>query len=90
VLADRGIVLLPDVLANAGGVVASYFEWAQDRQGFLWEPELVSTRLHATMSAAFEATYRRAEELKVSLRRAAVALGLERVAEATRLRGLFP
>ncbi len=90
ILAERGIVLLPDVLANAGGVVASYFEWAQDRQGFLWEPELIASRLHATMQRAFTATYERSESWHVSLRRAAVALGVERVAEATRLRGLFP
>jgi glutamate dehydrogenase (NAD(P)+) len=90
ILAERGIILLPDVLANAGGVVASYFEWAQDRQGYSWESDVVSARLHATMTRAFDATYQRAEVLKVSLRRAAVALGLARVAEATKLRGLFP
>jgi len=76
-------------LANAGGVVAWYFEWAQDRQGSLWEEELVSARLHATTTKAFEATLHRSESVGVSLRRAAVALGLGRVAEATRLRGLF-
>jgi glutamate dehydrogenase (NAD(P)+) len=90
VLASRGIVVVPDVLANAGGVIASYFEWAQARQGFAWEPEVLATRLHATMMRAFDDTYRRAADLQVSLRRAAVALGLERVAEATVLRGLFP
>jgi glutamate dehydrogenase (NAD(P)+) len=90
VLERRGIVLVPDVLANAGGVIASYFEWAQDRQGYLWEPDLVSTRLHQTMTKAFADTRHRAESLHVSRRRAAVALGLERVAEATELRGLFP
>jgi len=90
VLAQRGIVVVPDVLANAGGVVASYFEWAQDRQGYQWEPDLVSTRLHQTMSRAFADTSRRATALKVTRRRAAVSLGLERVAEATELRGLFP
>lgn len=90
VFAERGIVVVPDVLANAGGVIASYFEWAQDRQGFAWEADLVATRLHATISRAFDDTYQRAESLHVSLRRAAVALGLERVAEATELRGLFP
>ncbi len=90
VLAERGVVVVPDVLANAGGVVASYFEWAQDRAGYAWEPELVSARLRATMERAFGATLDRSKQLDVSLRRAAVALGLERVAEATRLRGLFP
>jgi len=90
VLERRGIVVVPDVLANAGGVVVSYFEWAQDRAGYPWEPGVISARLHATMEQAFRATQEKAEALKVSLRRAAVALGLERVAEATRLRGLFP
>jgi glutamate dehydrogenase (NAD(P)+) len=90
VLAARGIIVVPDVLANAGGVMASYFEWAQDRQGFAWESEVISNRLQRMMSKAFDDTYRRANDLGVTLRRAAVALGLERVAEATSLRGLFP
>ena len=71
-------------------MVASYFEWAQSRQGYRWDPSTVSDRLHATMSEALEATWQRAAALGVSLRRAAFALGAERVAEATRLRGLFP
>ena len=90
VLERRGVVVVPDVLANAGGVTASYFEWAQSRQGYPWEAELVAHRLHATMGRAFDATWDRAERLGVSLRRGAIALGVERVAEATRLRGLFP
>jgi len=90
VLARRGIVVVPDVLANAGGVTASYFEWAQSRQGYPWEADLVAARLHDKMGRAFDATWDRAERLGVSLRRGAVALGVERVAEATRLRGLFP
>ncbi len=90
VLDRRGVVVVPDVLANAGGVTASYFEWAQARQGYSWEPELVASRLHATMQRAFDATWQLAEEHKVSLRRAAVALGVGRVAEATQVRGLFP
>lgn len=90
VLDSRGILVVPDVLANAGGVTASYFEWAQSRQGYAWEAELVAERLRRTMEHAFEATWQRAEALKVPLRKAAIALGVERVAEATRLRGLFP
>jgi glutamate dehydrogenase (NAD(P)+) len=90
ILQRRGITVVPDVLANSGGVTASYFEWAQARQGYPWDGALVASRLHDTMSRAFDATWQRAEELKVSLRRGAVALGVERVAEATRLRGLFP
>ncbi len=90
VLERRGITVVPDVLANAGGVTTSYFEWAQSRQGYAWEAELVAERLRRTMTQAFDATWRRAEALKVPLRQAAIALGVERIAEATRLRGLFP
>jgi glutamate dehydrogenase (NAD(P)+) len=86
----RGIVVVPDVLANAGGVVASYFEWVQDREGYPWEPELFAERLTTTMTRAFEATWQRSTELGIALRQATLAVGLERVAEATRLRGLFP
>ena len=78
------------VVANAGGVTASYFEWAQARQGYAWDEELVATRLHRTMERAFDATWQQATSLGVPLRRAAIALGVGRVAEATRVRGLFP
>jgi glutamate dehydrogenase (NAD(P)+) len=90
ILEERGVTVVPDVLANAGGVVASYFEWAQARQGYAWESGVFSTRHRETMERAFDATWQRSTALKVPLRRAAVALGLDRVAEATRLRGLFP
>jgi glutamate dehydrogenase (NAD(P)+) len=90
ILEKRGIVAVPDVLANAGGVIASYFEWAQDLQGFLWERELFAKRLETTMQDAFDNVYDRSETLKVPMRQAAVALGVERIAEAILLRGLFP
>ncbi|MGA8295613.1 MAG: Glu/Leu/Phe/Val dehydrogenase [Acidimicrobiales bacterium] len=90
ILESRGVVVVPDVLANAGGVVASYFEWAQARQGYLWDKELFTARHYQTMERAFMATWNEHETLRVPLRRAAVALGLSRVAETTRLRGLFP
>lgn len=90
VLERRGVVVVPDILANAGGVTASYFEWAQSRQGYWWEEPLVAQRLRQVMETAFHATYRRSSELGVSLRRAAIALAVERVAEAIRYRGLFP
>jgi glutamate dehydrogenase (NAD(P)+) len=90
VLASRGIPVVPDVLANAGGVVASYFEWAQDLQGYWWEPELFHQRLERTMREAFEQVWARQQELNVPLRETALALGVERIAEATRVRGLFP
>ncbi len=90
VLASRGIPVIPDVLANAGGVVASYFEWAQDLQGFMWETELFTQRLEKTMSEAFNYVWTRHQELNVTLRETALAVGVERIAEATEVRGLFP
>jgi len=90
ILDRRDIVVVPDILANAGGVTASYFEWAQSRQGYAWEEELVATRLRKVMDEAFMAVWAKADALGVSLRRAAFALGLERVAEAIAARGLFP
>ena len=90
VLASRNIPVVPDVLANAGGVVASYFEWAQDLQGFMWEPELFHQRLEKTMHDAFDAVWVRHEQLGVALRDTALVVGVERIAEATELRGLFP
>ena len=90
VLHERNIPVVPDVLANAGGVVASYFEWAQDLQGYMWEKELFHQRLEKTMHEAFDAVWVRHGELAVNLRDTALAVGIERIAEATRLRGLFP
>ncbi|MGH9177560.1 MAG: Glu/Leu/Phe/Val family dehydrogenase [Acidimicrobiales bacterium] len=90
VLDRRGIVVVPDILANAGGVTASYFEWAQDRQGYRWDEETVATRLRTFMDEAFHAVWVKADTLQVSLRRAAFALAVERVAEAIAARGLFP
>ncbi|HUX05087.1 MAG TPA: Glu/Leu/Phe/Val dehydrogenase [Acidimicrobiales bacterium] len=90
VLAGRNIPVIPDVLANAGGVVASYFEWAQDLQGFMWEKELFTKRLERTMGDAFNYVWQRHQELGVTLRETAIAVGVERIAEATELRGLFP
>jgi len=90
VLALRGIPAVPDVLANAGGVVASYFEWAQDLQGYMWERELFQQRLEKTMHEAFNYVWTRHKELDATLRETALAVGVERIAEATEFRGLFP
>jgi glutamate dehydrogenase (NAD(P)+) len=90
VLDGRGIVVVPDILANAGGVTASYFEWAQARQGYAWEEDLTATRLASRMDRAVEDVLGAAERLGVSLRRAATALALERLAAAIEARGLFP
>jgi glutamate dehydrogenase (NAD(P)+) len=89
-LADRGIVVVPDILANAGGVTASYFEWAQNRQGFAWDDDLVAERLRSRMERAFADVWARSQSLGVSMRRAAFALALDRVAAAIAARGLFP
>ena len=90
ILSSRNIPVVPDVLANAGGVVASYFEWAQDLQGFMWETELFQQRLEKTMHEAFNHVWNRQKELNVNLRDTAIAVGVERIAEATEVRGLFP
>jgi glutamate dehydrogenase/leucine dehydrogenase len=89
-LRERQIIAVPDVLANSGGVIASYFEWAQDLQGLMWEPEIFKSRLEKTMRSAFTHVYGRSQQWGVNLRDAAVATGVERIAEATELRGLFP
>jgi glutamate dehydrogenase (NAD(P)+) len=90
ILEEKGIFVVPDILANAGGVTASYFEWAQNRQGMAWEEDLVADRLRARMERAFEDVWSRADALGVSLRRAAFALAVDRVATAIEARGLFP
>ena len=90
VLEDRGIAVVPDILANGGGVTASYMEWAQSLQGYPWDTDVVATRLHERMAGAFEAVWARAEVLDVSLRRAAYVVALERIDEAMASRGLFP
>jgi glutamate dehydrogenase (NAD(P)+) len=86
----RDITVVPDILANAGGVTASYFEWAQSRQGYAWDEETVASRLRKTMDDAFSAVWAKADSRSISLRRAAFSVALERVAEAIEARGLFP
>ena len=86
----RGIIVVPDILANAGGVTASYFEWVQSRQGMAWEEDEVANRLRRKMEDAFTDVWSKSEALGVSMRRAAFALAVERVADAIAARGLFP
>jgi glutamate dehydrogenase (NAD(P)+) len=88
ILYDKGILLLPDILANAGGVTVSYFEWAQNIQGFYWTEEEVDERLHRVMVRAFRAVYETAQNHKVDMRTAAYIVAIGRVAEAVRLRGI--
>jgi glutamate dehydrogenase (NAD(P)+) len=89
ILADKKIFVIPDILANAGGVTVSYFEWVQDRQGFFWNEQLVNERLNEIMVASFEAVVSYADKHHVNNRTAAYMLALDRVAFAIRLRGLY-
>jgi glutamate dehydrogenase (NAD(P)+) len=90
VLAERDIKILPDVLANAGGVTVSYYEWAQDIQREAWTAEEVTTRLRLQMHEALERVIDASEEHGTDWRTAAMAVGVERVAEASRLRAVYP
>ncbi|HEX9530555.1 MAG TPA: Glu/Leu/Phe/Val dehydrogenase [Acidimicrobiales bacterium] len=90
ILDRRDIVVVPDILANVGGVTASYFEWAQSRQGYAWDDDVVASRLNKVMESAFMDVWAKSDALSVSLRRAAFSLALERVADAISARGLFP
>jgi glutamate dehydrogenase (NAD(P)+) len=90
ILAEKGTLVVPDILANAGGVTASYFEWVQAREGYPWDPALTAERLRVRMQAAFNAVWERSEGLGVDLRRGAHCVALERVAAAIRFRGIFP
>jgi glutamate dehydrogenase (NAD(P)+) len=90
ILAERGILAVPDILANAGGVTASYFEWAQSRQGYAWDDDETAVRLRKFMDNAFTSVWAKSQALNVNLRRAAFAVALERVAAAISARGLFP
>jgi len=90
ILFDRGVIVLPDIYANAGGVTVSYFEWVQGLQQFYWTEEEVNSRLRSIMTRAFHAIHATAERYRVQLRTAALALAVQRVAEITRLRGIYP
>jgi glutamate dehydrogenase (NAD(P)+) len=90
ILDDRGILVLPDVLANAGGVVVSYFEWVQGLQEYFWKESEVNAKLNDIITRAFAETWRTHEERSLPMRQAAYALAVGRVCEATMTRGLYP
>jgi glutamate dehydrogenase (NAD(P)+) len=90
ILRDRGITLLPDILANAGGVTVSYFEWVQGLQNFFWSAKQVQDELQKIMEGAFNAVNAKADESDCDYRTAAYSIAIGRVAEACQLKGLFP
>ncbi len=90
VLARKGIMLLPDILANAGGVTVSYFEWVQDLQSFFWSEAEVNAKLESVMRRAFTEVYESARKHRTHMRTGAYCLAVGRVADATLVRGLFP
>jgi glutamate dehydrogenase (NAD(P)+) len=89
ILQEKGVLVIPDILANAGGVTVSYFEWVQDRVGYFWSLDRVNGRLQRMMTEAFHAVYETAERFKVSLRIGAYILAIDKVARTLKMRGIY-
>jgi glutamate dehydrogenase (NAD(P)+) len=90
VFEDAGVTLIPDILANAGGVTVSYYEWVQDQYSFFWSEKRINQTLEDTMTDAFQKVHQTAHRYGTDLRTGAYILAIDRVAEATRVRGIFP
>ena len=90
VLADEGVLLVPDILANAGGVTVSYYEWVQDQYSFFWSEKQINDTLEQTIQTAFKSVHETATRYNTDLRTGAYILAVSRVAEATSVRGIFP
>jgi glutamate dehydrogenase/leucine dehydrogenase len=89
ILHDRGILVVPDILANCGGVIVSYFEWVQDRAFYFWSAERVDRRLRRFMKSAFDRVWEMGQRERTDLRTAAYMVAIDRVARAARARGLY-
>ena len=90
ILNDKGVLVLPDVIANAGGVTVSYFEWVQDFSSFFWSEDEINARLVRIMQEAFAGIWQVAQEHKVSLRTATFIVACQRILHAREMRGLYP
>ena len=90
ILERRGITVVPDILANAGGVTVSYFEWVQDLQSLFWEEDEINIRLKKILQKAFGQMCEQADRHRVSLRLGAYLVAVKRVADATAVRGIYP
>jgi glutamate dehydrogenase (NAD(P)+) len=90
ILSDNGVFLVPDILANAGGVTVSYYEWVQDQNSFFWSENQINETLEQTMRTAFTSVYETAQRYNTDMRTGAYILAVDRVAEATSVRGIFP
>jgi glutamate dehydrogenase (NAD(P)+) len=90
ILEENGILVLPDILANAGGVIVSYFEWVQGLQFYFWNEHEVNQKLHSILTRAYREVLAEAKTRGSNLRDAATTLGVRRVVEATEVRGIYP
>lgn len=90
ILFDSGVEIIPDILANAGGVVVSYFEWVQNQQKLLWDEETINDHLYKILKRAFEEVYELKNKRGIDMRTSAYLIAIDRVAEATKLRGIYP
>jgi glutamate dehydrogenase (NAD(P)+) len=88
-LHEKGVFVIPDILANSGGVTTSYFEWVQDRYGYFWEEEEVNARLEKKMCVAFDAVLKTSLKYKVDMRIAAYIVAIQRVGTVTKMRGMY-